>query len=82
MRTVAQEIASFTQQGYRVESQADGITTMVTGKRPNHALHLILSIITLGLWIPVWICITLFGGERRVMIVDSPDGALWRHVRS
>jgi hypothetical protein len=38
---------------------------VVKGHRPNHILHLILSIITLGIWVPVWICITIFGGEKR-----------------
>lgn len=28
-------------------------------KRVNHVLHLILSILTLGLWVPVWIIIAM-----------------------
>ena len=33
---------------------------------PNHILHLILSIVTLGLWLPVWLIISLvnIGGYR------------------
>lgn len=28
--------------------------------RVNHILHLLLSVITMGLWIPVWILIAIF----------------------
>jgi hypothetical protein len=46
---------------------------MKRGKRPNHVLHLILSLLTLGLWaIFVWLPIGLFGGEKRfVLRVDQ-----------
>lgn len=29
---------------------------------PNHVLHLLLSVVTAGFWIPIWILIILFGG--------------------
>lgn len=29
-------------------------------QKPNHILHLILSIVTVGLWIPVWLLLGLF----------------------
>ena len=28
-------------------------------KKTSHVLHLVLSLITVGLWIPVWIIVTL-----------------------
>lgn len=28
-------------------------------KKTSHVLHLILSLVTVGLWIPVWIIVTL-----------------------
>ena len=28
---------------------------MATGTKPNHLLHLFLTVITLGLWVIVWI---------------------------
>jgi hypothetical protein len=28
---------------------------------PNHVLHLLLSVITCGLWLPVWLLLGLFG---------------------
>jgi hypothetical protein len=40
--------------------------TMAQGTKPNHILHLILSILTLGLWLPIWLLITIgkVGGYR------------------
>lgn len=29
------------------------------GKRVNHALHLILTIFTMGLWLPVWLIVAI-----------------------
>lgn len=29
---------------------------------PNHILHLLLSIVTVGLWLPVWLILSLGGG--------------------
>ena len=54
------------------ESQTDYHVVIVRGHRPNHVLHLLLSIVTLGLWIPVWILLSIFGGEkRRAISVDE-----------
>jgi hypothetical protein len=38
------------------------------GQRPNHILHLILTLITLGIWGIVWIAIVALGGEKRGVI--------------
>lgn len=29
---------------------------------PNHVLHLLLSVVTVGFWIPIWLLVALFGG--------------------
>lgn len=41
---------------------------MVKGHRLNHVLHLLLSIVTLGLWLIVWILLASFGGETRWLV--------------
>ena len=51
-----------------VESQSDFYATLVRGHRPSHLLHLILSIITLGLWLVVWVLVSLGSGEKRTML--------------
>lgn len=58
--------------GARVESQTDYQAVVVTGKKVNHVLHLILTLVTLGFWVFVWIGLAIFSGEkRRVITVDE-----------
>ncbi len=55
----------------RLESRADGAATIVTGRPLNDTLHMLLAVITLGLWLPVWVLMSAFGGEqRRVLRID------------
>jgi hypothetical protein len=63
-RAVSREVM----EGARVESQTDYQAVMIKGRRPNHVLHLILTLVTLGLWAFVWIAVAALGGERRRMI--------------
>jgi hypothetical protein len=60
--------------GSRVESQSDFQAVLVRGHRPNQVLHLLLSLITLGLWIPVWIGVAVFGGEKRALLTVDEYG--------
>lgn len=55
-------------QGARVESQSDYTAILVRGHRLNNTLHLILTLVTFGLWGIVWICLALFGGEKRMSV--------------
>jgi hypothetical protein len=58
--------------GWRIESRSDFQATLAKGHRTNHILHLILTLITLGVWVFVWIAMVIFGGEkRRVATVDD-----------
>ena len=42
------------------------------GKPVNHALHLLLTICSIGAWLPVWLLITALGGQRRqIWTVDE-----------
>jgi len=71
---LADVIAGGVKRGWRVESQTDYQVVLVHGHRPNQILHLLLSIITLGLWIPVWILVAVFGGEKRRVITVGDQG--------
>ncbi|WP_078344726.1 DUF2510 domain-containing protein [Mycobacteroides chelonae] len=45
--------------------------TVIVNQGPNHLLHLILTLLTCGLWIPVWIIIAIIsasGGNRQTII--------------
>ena len=58
--------------GARVESQSDYQAVLVRGHRLNNTLHLILTIVTFGLWGFVWLALALIGGEKReVASVDE-----------
>ena len=69
-RTIAGQIAN----GARVESQSDFQAVVVKGKPVNHVLHLIVSLFTLLLWVPVWIVMTIVGGEKRSMVTVDEYG--------
>jgi hypothetical protein len=38
------------------------------GHPVNHVLHLILSVLTAGIWVPVWIIVALASAEKRKVI--------------
>lgn len=60
--------------GARVESQSDTNAVLVKGKDVNHVLHLIISFLTCGLWIPVWLILIVTGGEKREMVTVDDWG--------
>ena len=65
---LARAVANQVRQGGRVESQTDYQAVLVTGQKVNHVLHLILTLVTFGLWGIVWIILAFIGGEKRVVI--------------
>ena len=65
---LARQISSLLAQGRRVESQSDFQAVLITGHRPNHVLHLLITFFTFGLWAIPWIAITALGGEKREVI--------------
>jgi hypothetical protein len=65
--------ASFAE-GDRLESQTDFSAVIVKGRRPNHILHLILTVLTLGVWAIVWLMVGMFGGEKRQILMVNEDG--------
>lgn len=68
---LAQRIAAEVRRGWRLESQMEFQAVLVKGHRPNHLLHLILSVLTLGLWVFVWIGVSLGGEQRRMIVIDE-----------
>jgi hypothetical protein len=63
-RWISEEV----QAGWKVQHQSSYFVALVKGKRPNHILHLLLSIFTLGFWLPVWLILGISMGERRQTI--------------
>lgn len=65
---LARAVANEVRQGARIESQSDFQAVLVKGHRLNNTLHLILTLVTVGLWGIVWIALAIFGGEKRTVI--------------
>lgn len=56
----------------RVESVTPYSAVVVTGQKVNHVLHLLVSVLLCGFWLPIWLIIALTGGEKRhVLAVDQ-----------
>jgi hypothetical protein len=47
---------------------------MHSGKQPNHILHLLLSCITFGIWLPVWLVLSV-ARKPRCMQCGMKQGA-------
>lgn len=72
---LARQIQSAAATGARVESQSDFQAIVVRGKPVNHVLHLIITLLTIGLWGIVWIVLVVTGGEKREMLVVDEWGS-------
>ena len=66
-------VAQYVKWGWRVESRTETQAVIVKGRRPNHILHLILTILTLGVWAIVWLMVAAFGGEKRKTLSQDPQ---------
>ena len=51
-----------------IEVQTAEVDQLTKGHSVNHSLHLLLSVFTLGLWLPVWLVVALVSGEKRKVI--------------
>ena len=65
---LSRQIGSLLTQGRRVESQSDFQAVLLRGHAVNHVLHLIITLVTLGLWVIVWIALVALGGEKRELV--------------
>lgn len=54
--------------GWRPEFETTTHLFVVKGKPVTHVLHLLLSVMTVGVWLLVWLAIGMFGGERRRVV--------------
>lgn len=71
-RILDREIRAQVCLGARLDSRTDDAATVVTGRPLNDTLHMLLAVLTLGLWLPVWVLMTAFRGEqRRVLRIDQ-----------
>ncbi len=71
-----QVLAQKTLQGSTVVHRADHYAVISVGSKPNHVLHLLLSILTLGLWLIVWLIVAIAGGESQYAITVDEHGTV------
>ncbi|WP_336084136.1 hypothetical protein [Nocardia sp. SSK8] len=66
--------------GARVEYRGEVNAVVICGNKPNHILHLILSVVSCGLWLPMWALVAWLNYEERVMITVDESGQVSRKV--
>ena len=67
-----EKIMMYQANGKRLESQIGFQAVLVTEKKPNHLLHLLLTLVTGGLWALIWIYLALTSKDlREILQVDE-----------
>ncbi len=80
-RALANAVASeCARNGWRVESQTDVNAILAKGKRTSHGLHLVLSILTLGIWLLVWPVVWYLNREKRLVLNVDQYGNITRAI--
>lgn len=67
-------VIQHTSKGWRVASQTQTQAQLVKGKNHSHLLHLILTLLTLGVWLLVWIPLAILGGEKHKLLAVNEYG--------
>ena len=62
--------------GARLESREATQAVLVRGRRINHGLHFVLSVVTLGWWLVIWFVWARHGARRRWTLVVAEDGSI------
>jgi hypothetical protein len=73
-----QQLMAMARQGGRVTSRADTWAVVTKGRPVNHVLHLLLSLFTCTLWVPVWLLMTAFAGQRQTTVTVNEYGGVSR----
>jgi hypothetical protein len=76
--TLEAEIDHSVANGWRLHTKTATEAHLVKGEPVRHFVHLFFAIVTLGLWLIVWIPLTIFGGEKhRHISVDEAGRVTW-----
>jgi hypothetical protein len=75
---LAAEVQRAVAAGGRVEHATDLTAVIVHGQRPSHVLHLLLSVVTAGLWLVVWLLAAVTNRPVRVLLAVDECGNITR----
>lgn len=67
-RILADQIHSYIAVGARLEYRDDFKAILIQGQPVNHILHGVITLLTCGLWLIVWIILLLTNQEKRNLI--------------
>lgn len=71
---VASSVAAAVGAGWNVQSQTDYQAVMIRpGTKVNHLLHLILTLITLGLWLVVWFLVAVLHKREKLLVISVDE---------
>lgn len=65
-------------QGSKLANQGKFEAVMISGRKINHILHLLLAVFTLGLWLIIWAIMGIFGGESQYTLGVDEYGKVTR----
>lgn len=68
---VAEHIA----EGWRVEQETPTHTLLAKGERTKHWAHILLTLVTAGVWGIVYGLVLAFGGLKQRRIMKNADGS-------
>lgn len=70
-------VARYTASGYRTESMNPRSAVLAIGKPCNHVLHLLLTLVTCGLWAPIWIIVAVTARIHRVTVTVDDQSRVY-----
>jgi hypothetical protein len=72
--TLEAEAGYFVAEGWRVRTITPTEATLVKGEPISHGVHIFFSIVTVGLWLLVYVPLLVFGGEKHKHISVDEHG--------
>lgn len=76
-QAVSREVAGGS---WRVESQSDYQAVPAKGGNVNHVLHLIISLVTCGVWLLVWPVVYLLNQRQTLVLAVDDYGNVLRQA--
>lgn len=74
-------IRTETRAGWRLESRTDFRAVLIRRRTGSPRLNIVLAVITLGLWLPIWGLLVLLREERELVITVDEWGFVMRTER-